>query len=380
MDLKKVTGIRYTAPIFDSSGYARASRDYILSLHNAGVPITVNPVSFEKARPNLGKNGQIIASLVNKPIEYNINLIHLTPEHVPIFKQPNKVNVNLTVWETDRIHRDWIDYCNQADALIVPCKWNIDVFRNSGVNKPMIVVPHGIDLSDVDSVNEKLEIEGLSDNDYVFYSVFQWNERKNPFGLLRAYYTAFAGRRDVALVLKTYGADNSDREIEGIVRNVMNIKKNITFYKDKPAPKVVLVTDLLSDVEIIKLHNRGDCYISLAHSEGFGLGYFHAMASRKPTIGVGGSGNEEFMNKDNSYLVDYSWSPTIGMPHFVWYTCDQMWPEPNMKDAIEKLQFVEANRDSAKEIGLKGRKTIEKYTWDRVADTMLSQLNSLIKD
>lgn len=380
MDLGKITGIRYTAPVADSSGYARASRDYILALHNAGVPVTINPVSFERARPNLGKNGQVINSLINKQIDYNVNLIHLTPEHIPLYKQANKLNVNLTVWETDRIHRDWKGYCNQADALIVPCKWNIDVFRNSGVDKPLAVVPHGIDLSEIDSVKDKLNIEGLNEGDYAFYSVFQWNERKNPFGLLRAFFTAFAGRKDVVLILKTYGADNSDREIEGIVRNIINLKKNLTFYKDAPPPRVLLVTDLLSDSEIIKLHNTGDCYISLAHSEGFGLGYFQAMAAGKPTIGVGGSGNEEFMNADNSYLIDYTWSPTLGMPHFVWYTADQMWPEPDLKHAIEVMRNIEANREASKNKGLIGRRTIENYTWDAIAKTMIEQLNSFIKD
>jgi len=381
MDLGNIKGIKYTAPVFDNSGYAKASRDYILALHSKGVPITINPVSFEKLRPNLGKDAQILNSLVNKKIDYNINLIHLTPEHIPIYREENKKNINLTVWETDRIHREWVAHCGGVDALIVPCKWNVEVFKNSGVDKPIGVVPHGIDIAPIEAEKSKLLIEGINDNDYVFYSIGQWTERKNPYSLLRCFYSAFAGRDDVVLLFKTYGCDNSDGEIDRIVKNIINLKRNMKFYPDMPAPRLVLVTEILSESEMLKLHNRGDCYVSLAHAEGWGLGYFHAMAAGKPTIGVGGSGNEDFMNSENSWLVDYTWSPTLGMPYFNWYTADQMWPEPNLKTAITIMKEVEANRDAAATVGAKAREDIKnKYTHDKVSDIMISEINRLIKE
>ena len=42
-----IKGIKYTAPVLDNSGYAKAARGNILALHKAGVPVTVNPISFE---------------------------------------------------------------------------------------------------------------------------------------------------------------------------------------------------------------------------------------------------------------------------------------------------------------------------------------------
>ena len=78
-----INGIKYTAPIFDGSGYAEASRQYILALHRMGIPLTLEPVSFEPARPDLGETGRILESLVDKKIPYNIKIMHLTPEHYP---------------------------------------------------------------------------------------------------------------------------------------------------------------------------------------------------------------------------------------------------------------------------------------------------------
>ena len=65
----KIKGIRYTAPIFDSSGYSKAARGNILALHAAGTPLNLNPISFEAARPDLGKDGEILRSLVNNNVE-----------------------------------------------------------------------------------------------------------------------------------------------------------------------------------------------------------------------------------------------------------------------------------------------------------------------
>ena len=48
-----------------------------------------------------------------------------------------------------------------------------------------------------------------------------------------------------------------------------------------------------------------DCYVSLHRSEGFGLTMAEAMAIGKPVIATGYSGNLDFMNAENSYLVDY---------------------------------------------------------------------------
>ena len=42
----EIKGIKYTAPVYDGSGYAEASRQYIQALHSLGIPLTVEPVTF----------------------------------------------------------------------------------------------------------------------------------------------------------------------------------------------------------------------------------------------------------------------------------------------------------------------------------------------
>ena len=52
-----------------------------------------------------------------------------------------------------------------------------------------------------------------------------------------------------------------------------------------------------------RLIARSDCYVSLHRAEGFGYTMAEAMLAGKPVIATGYSGNLEFMNDDNSFLV-----------------------------------------------------------------------------
>jgi hypothetical protein len=42
----RIQGIRYVAPTFDQSGYAKGARNWLVGLVKAGVPIFINPVSL----------------------------------------------------------------------------------------------------------------------------------------------------------------------------------------------------------------------------------------------------------------------------------------------------------------------------------------------
>lgn len=56
--------ISYISACFDSSGYAAAARNNIVALHmNHDIKVAVVPISFERARAELGKLGNICRSL-----------------------------------------------------------------------------------------------------------------------------------------------------------------------------------------------------------------------------------------------------------------------------------------------------------------------------
>jgi glycosyltransferase involved in cell wall biosynthesis len=372
----KIKGIKYIAPIFNNSGYAQASRGNILALHSLGVPLTLQPVSFERTNPDLGKEGELLESLVDKSIDYNIVIIHTTPEFWANHKESDKTNVGYTIWETTKLHPDWKNYINDnVEKVLVGCGWNVDIFKNSGVEVPIGVVPHGIDVNEFEGI-KPYNISGVSDSTYIFYSIFQFTERKNPVSLIKAYWYAFQNpKEDVALVLKIYRNDYSEKE-KNAIRTTVKKLKGVTPMDYHP--RIFLILDMLSKEEILGLHARGDCYVSLDRGEGFGLAPFEAGACGNPIIVTGFGGVTEYAKEDNSYLLDYMLTPVHGMPYSPWYRGNQLWAEPSVVHGAELMQFVYKNQDLAEKKAQKLKKDIKKnFSWEVIGKKIIKELEML---
>src|SRR5690349_772973 len=133
-------GVKYIAPYRDFSGYGEASRNYILALHRAGVPITIEPRCFDVNPPLIAsaEEREILDSLEHKDIDFDVIVVHLTPDLAPgyVTAYPDKYVISYTVWETSLLHPRWVEACNQVKEVWVPCQWNIDSFKQSGVKTP----------------------------------------------------------------------------------------------------------------------------------------------------------------------------------------------------------------------------------------------------
>lgn len=372
----EIKGIKYIGPIFDCSGYAQACRGNILALHNLKIPITLSPITFESAKPDLGEDGKILESLVSKEIDYNIVIIHTTPEFWAKLREEDKTNVGYTIWETSKIHPDWEDYINNnVEKILVGSEWNIGVFRDSGVKVPIGVVSHGISVNEFEGI-EPYNIAGIGKEDYVFYSIFQWTERKHPIALIKAYWYAFQQPGDeVALVLKVYRGDHSEPE-KNAIREIMHKLKQVTPMDYHP--KVYLMLDMLSHEEILGLHARGDCYASFDRGEGFGLSPFTAGACGNPIIVTNFGGATEYAKEHNSYLIDYTLTPVHGMPWSPWYRGDQLWAEPDVLHGIKLMREVYEYKIDAKRKGKVLQKEIrEKFSWEIIGKRIVEELEKI---
>lgn len=371
----EIKGIKYISPTFDNSGYAKASRGYILALHKLGIPLTLRPVSFETARPDLGEDGNILQSLVNKDIDYNIVITHLTPEHWKKLQEPGKVNVGYTIWETSRLHPDWPGWINAgADKVLVGSEWNKTVFKASGVTIPVGVVPHGINMAEFNDI-QPYKIAGVDDDTFVFYSIFQWTERKHPLALLKAYWYAFGPDDNVALVLKTYRGDYSKVEKEAIRTSIKKLKSVTPM---EYHPPVFTILNLLSEEEILGLHARGDCYTSLDRGEGFGLSPFTAGACGNPILVTNYGGATEYARPDTAYLVRYSLTPVFGMPWSPWYRGDQLWAEPDLEAGAMHMRYIYEHQDKAAHQGQRLKVHIsDNFTWEHVGNRIIEEIRAI---
>jgi len=371
----EIKGIKYIAPMFDNSGYAKASRGNILALHGQGIPLTLSPISFEELKPNLGAEGKILNSLVEKDIPYNIVIIHTTPEFWSKYKEPGKVSVGYTIWETSKLHPDWPGFINNnVQKVLVGCQWNVEVFQSSGVTIPIGVVPHGINMADFDGI-KPYTVAGVDDDTYVFYDIFQWTERKHPLALIKAYWYEFKKKDNVALVLKSYRGNYSDDEKEAI-RITLKRLKDVTpmdYY-----PPIYLIPNMLTESEILGLHARGDCFTTFNRGEGFGLSPFTAGACGNPVIITGYGGAREYAKEDNSYLMKYVLTPVFGMPWSPWYQGDQLWGEPDVLHGASLMRHVYENQYESNTRGNTLKNYIaENFSWEVIGKRIIKELKEI---
>jgi len=378
-----VKGVKYIGSLLDHSGYGEAARNYVLALHRAGVPITIEARRFEPDPPPVGTSEEraILLELMNKKIDFDIVIIHLTPDLVPAYinKYPDKYIINYTVWETSRLHPLWVASCNKSDEVWVPCDWNVAAFKESGVTVPVYKILHGIDPDIYNkSKLSNFSISGVDEDTFVFTSVMQWCARKNPAGLLRAYFNAFGPEDNVRLVLKAYVGRGGTpaQEADQIKNIILRIKTDMQL---KYYPKINLIADSLSSEQMKSLYTLSDAYISLTHGEGFGLTPLEAGLAGKPIIVTGMGGNMEYMTAENSYPVPFIWDYVSGMGTFnQWYWGDQQWAYPDLPAASRLMRHVYINREEAQKKGALLQSDIkEKFNWKIISGQMLNRLKEL---
>jgi hypothetical protein len=191
--------VKYYGHPFDASGYGHAARGYIHALHRVGVALSI---------VDLSGNGRhvvdpLVDALLNKPIQPDIHILHGIPwgweKHLSNLSR----TVALTVWETDTMPHQWQRLLGRMREVWVPCEFNVAAFGRS-LRVPIFKLPHAFLPHETNGhAGTADRLKSIHPGDFVFYSMFEWQDRKNPLGLLEAYLRAFAYDEGTLLFIKT---------------------------------------------------------------------------------------------------------------------------------------------------------------------------------
>lgn len=326
----------------EESGYGVAARRCIAALEDAEIPVRWTPfvpgsawgLGYEPFFP------------IDEPVGSGVLVAHLVPEYLPAIRaaNPGAFIVAHTVWDTDRIPAHWVGCLEEADLIVVPSYFSAEAMRRSPLRVPVAVVPH------VAPPPVPLQVEPLSDVDdetVVFYTIAEWNERKAVARTIEAYLRAFDRDNRVLLIVKTSPREHPTQEAVGWSAaagegtTAWTVARILAAHPDHPA--VRLITRVLAPHEILSLHHRGDCFVSLARCEGWGLGAFDAAAYGNPVVTTGFGGQLDYL-AGSPYLVNFELTRVdhpAGMPS---YTPDQRWAEPDVDHAAALLREIASDR------------------------------------
>lgn len=381
--------IIWEAPVFDPSGYADEARNLILALDKKGVSIHLKPLITAPITVDLDPaTKKRLIKLTENPFRLGVKtqednsifIIHSTGDLA--YRNPYaSFNIARTVFETDRIPEKWVPRLNQMDEIWVPSHFDLETFSLSGVDrKKLKVIPQGIDVKSYNlDIVEPLDIPDKGK--FNFLSVFDWHWRKGWDILLEAYLREFWGKEDVALILKLYrlATGYKDTAVGEYVQWLHSFIKERLKLNPAEAPKVIFLPQILSSTEMPRLYAACDAFIMTSHGEGWGRPYMEAMAMGLPTIGTRWSGNLEFMNDSNSYLIDCE---IVEVPEQAWREVPlwrgHKWAQPSLEHTRELMRYVYEHREEAKAKGTKAREDISRHwTWDKVADGVIARLEEI---
>lgn len=364
--------VAYLGPLKDYSGYGEANRHAVAALHAAGVNVIGKLVSYSQESADFGTIGKLVNQICENQGNYRIKILHTTPDQFNRYMEKGVYHIAHFFWETDKLPEDFVEGLNLVDEIWTGSKANEQAMKSSGVIKPIFIYPQAIE-TDRDWP-EPYEIPGFPVKNFLFYSIFEWTDRKNPTALLNAYWQEFDGRDDVGLLIKTY-FKNFTLANRRMIKNQIEVMKSRSGAK-KPPP-VFLYLDLMDRQQVMRIHKTGDAFVSAHRGEGWGVPQVEAALAGRAVISTGYSGvHEYFENDKTAKLLPYEMIKLRGMSHSSrWYDGSQNWADVDqeaLKKAMrwafeqpgERVAMAEAGRDFV----------IDRFNLGRVGSEMADRL------
>lgn len=372
----------------DLGGYASMNREICLRLIHHG--IQAKPEML-RTPPQIDPTTKAILNAMAsiRVPESSPLVIGFTP--MPVEKRGRKV-VFYTMMETQSLHPEFVSRCNvHADELWIPCKFYIDVFRSSGVCKPMRLMPLGVNhhLYTPDAKEPRLRYDDVLSGRSVFelpdkfrfMSLFGWSYRKGPDVLCRSFIREFSGKEDACLVIYSrYACSSAEQHQEKVREEIRSYYRDVA--KNDPPP-IFYCGEEIPITDLPGCYAASDCFVFCSRGEGFGLPVIEAGACGVPVISTYNTAMTEYLDDDVSGLVRCDDVSTAD-DKLTWiseFYRGQKFPvlgEPQVLE-FQRLMRLAYNQDEGvrQRASNFSKRITQEYTWDRCAERVARRLKEL---
>ena len=274
----------------------------------------------------------------------------------------NKFNVIYTMFETDTLPsgKDWageygdaIKIINEkADLLFVPCKHNVELFKNSGVTVPIEIIPNGVQ-TDLYPYYDRSKRP--KDHKFTFFMHGTLTLRKNPGMVISAFANLFKDNPDVKLVLKTQS---------GTLGHMQFVDMG----------NIEVIDALWTQEQLNKAMQDADCYVFPSRGEGFGLPPLEAMSTGLPTIVSDNTGLSDYAKEPYCLPIPtIKKSPAQRYPKPWGYVGN--WYEPDYYTLKKHMLWVYEHQDEAREMGELASEYVQNnWTYDHTAEKIVKAI------
>lgn len=346
--MKTGEGINWYGWHNSSSGYGLVNLEYSCALERLTKKVSVG---WERQVDMLPEHWEVLTDewkkLLTKPYKKErVGVIKTTPQ---LFKKnTSSFRIGYTMVENTKIGKDWTRMCNEMDAIFVPNKFLIDVFKDCGVTKPVYAVKQGIRSKDFPYYKKKPKMP------FVFGTVGYQDDRKNWKDLITAFVSEF----------------DKDEPVELWIKNINPYWGNQGF-KDH---RIRIINRTFTFQEIQKLYQYFDCFVFPSHAEGSGLPPREAMAVGLPVILTDWSGLTEISDPEICYPIK---PIAIDYPDIRGVEQPGMMARIDVAELMYWMRYVYEHPETARIKGKKASEFVHKnYDWDVCAKEMYEILKT----
>ena len=350
------------------TGYATSCRELLRALEREGVrtvyryvygPKTVFPVAEPE---NSGDYRLNVIRGRRLPLRPRVGVVYGQGD---VFRRNlARYKVGYTMLEVDGFPREWVRQANRMDEVWVPSEFNRQGFLSSGLKRPVHVMPLGVDA---DYFHPRIRSYPNPDGEFVFLSLFEWGERKEPWTLLRAFNDVFSAAEPVRLVCKIINRDPSVHVKEELRR--LRLKSSggrISYLFNLEFPQYQLGS----------LYRSADCFVAASRGEGWNMPLMEAMACGLPAIATDWGAHTEFFHEGIGYpLCVRRTVPAVAKcPYYAGFT----WADPDPEHLRHLLRRVFEDQAEARRRGRAAAcEMAHRWSWRSAAQKIVERLEAI---
>jgi len=308
--------VEYRTPWTRQTGWCIAARGYARAMQLAGIRVHLTswmqseqPEVFQYRPPDPSVMSEVRDMLAAPGRDPDVSVLSSTLGAGPTIafakwpQQPGK-SVVYTTFEREQLAPELVEQLNKLDGVWVPCTWNAATCIENGVRPDIVhVFPH------VYFDDDPLLALELPEARRSFLWIGQWEPRKAPHNLIRAFLNAFDWRDGARLVLKTSGKWTLGDYLEPEV--VIDREACAANWRLKDAfEAITVVRNVLSRDEIVKLYRNASVYVSASRGEGFDLPCFQAALAGRTIVTTDSGGPRDFLS-GSDFLIKRTGSVPI---------------------------------------------------------------------
>lgn len=365
--------VLYISYISTGSGWSKAAANNIRALQSVGIDVVYRDIRY--SHKGLVDLDEDIIECEKKDLNnIDVCIQHVIPIH--LVKTDKYKNISYLEYETKNLlNTSWRDYLEMMDEVWVPNKPLVKLVENDCKIKA-VYIPHTHNISTYYESYENVVIPHLG-HTYKFYSISDLNDRKNIESTIKAFHAAFDKDEPVSLILKVKDIRLPEQALGKNIQNLCTkIKKESRLYKYVSSYKSeFIISENITDNEVMALHNYADCFINTSHGEDWSIPTFDAMGMGKQIISSPTGASQYLKSYAGAYLLKgidtLCRSSDSHFPDI--YTGRDYWDNIDERELVEIMRKNYLNPQSYKSNGLKIAKNFSLENVGKMMKKALSQ-------